>query len=133
MTAIVCRYDRRLQSLADPELQKRGGQIFSEICERPFLGVSRKNFSISPKSVHLSLKISDDLFLVIDLFNVFQCGIFHRGAKSVADIGMAGQNPYFSTYSQFISLLFLPPRGAKLHCQLRWGGHGRICPPWISH
>ena len=115
MTAIVCRYDRRLQSLADPELQKRGGQIFSEICERPFLGVSRKNFSISPKNVHLSLKISDDLFLVIDLFNVFQCGIFHRGAKSVADIGMGGAK--ILTFRHIHSLYHYSfcSRGGKLH------------------
>jgi len=28
-----------------------GGQILSEIFEQPFLGVSRKNFCISPKNV----------------------------------------------------------------------------------
>src|SRR6218665_861157 len=29
-----------------------------------------------------------------------------------------------------LSLFFLPPRGSKLHCQLRWRGHGRISPLW---
>jgi len=43
--------------LADPELQKRGGQICAEIFERPFLGVSRKNVCISPKKFHLSPKM----------------------------------------------------------------------------
>ena len=48
-------------SLADPDLQKQGGQIFHEIFERPFLGISRK-ISAFPKIPHLSSKISDDLF-----------------------------------------------------------------------
>src|SRR6218665_546121 len=38
-----------------------------------------------------------------------------------------GQNPYFYTNSQCYHYSFCP-RGAKLHCHLRWGGHGRICP-----
>jgi len=28
-----------------------------------------------------------------------------------------------------LSLLFLPPRGAKLHCQLRWGAMAGFAPP----
>src|SRR6218665_2403977 len=28
----------------------------------------------------------------------------------------------------YASSHFLSRRGAKLHCQFRWGGHGRICP-----
>ena len=57
-------------ALADPELQNRGGQILSEIFERLFLGVPEKISAFSPKNLHLGLspKISDDLFLVIDLF-----------------------------------------------------------------
>ena len=47
-----------------------GGQIFAEIFEQPFLGVSRKNFSISPKNVRLyHQKYLMTFFLVIDLFN----------------------------------------------------------------
>src|SRR6218665_3121326 len=76
-------------SLADPDLHKRGGQIFDEIFERLFLGISRKNFSIPEKIPHLSPKISDDLFLVIDLFRVLH-GIFPWGAKSVANIATGG-------------------------------------------
>src|SRR6218665_398438 len=30
-------------------------------------------------------------------------------------------------------LLFLPPRGAKLHCQLRWEAMAGFAPPWIRH
>src|SRR6218665_3503493 len=81
---------------------ERGGQIFAEIFSRPFLGVSRKNVSISRKKCNLSPKISDDLFLNLHKFTI-------------------------------LPFLFLPPRGAKLHCQLRLGGYVRICPPWIRH
>ena len=52
-----------------------GGQIFSEIFERLFRGVSENLFAFFPKSEKMfiySPKISDDLFLflVIDLFQV---------------------------------------------------------------
>src|SRR6218665_3686002 len=40
-----------LNRLADPELQKRGGQIFAEIFERPFLGVFRKKSAFPTKIV----------------------------------------------------------------------------------
>src|SRR6218665_2489814 len=43
--------------LAEPELQKRVGQICAEIFERRFLGVSRHNFCIFPQKFHLSPKI----------------------------------------------------------------------------
>ena len=42
---------KQIDSLADPELQKQGGQIFAEIFERPFLDVSWKIFSISPQKI----------------------------------------------------------------------------------
>src|SRR6218665_572140 len=72
-------------------------------------------------------------FLVIDLFCVLYMVFFHGGAKSTADINAGGQTPYFSTKSQYFHCSFCPEGGAKLHCQFRWGGHGRICPPWIRH
>ena len=40
-------------TLADPDLQKLGGQIFDEIFQRPFLGISRKNFFIPQKIPHV--------------------------------------------------------------------------------
>src|SRR6218665_3508086 len=55
-------------ALADPELQRRGGQILAEIFERPFFRRFPKKFCHSPKNCHLSPKISDDLLLVVDLF-----------------------------------------------------------------
>ena len=58
-------------SLADPELQNRGGQMLTEIFERPFLGVPQKTSAFPPKvNSHLSPTISDDFFLLIDLYNV---------------------------------------------------------------
>ena len=54
------------------------------------------------------------------------------GAKSKADISTGGQNPYFSA-NHNTTIALSVPEGAKLHCQFRWGGHGRIFPPWIRH
>src|SRR6218665_238324 len=79
-----------------------------------------------PKILHLSPKISDDLFFS---HRPFSCLIWYF-SKSVADIATGGgKNPYFSTKSQYYHCSFYPGGGAKLHCQFRWGGHGRICPP----
>src|SRR6218665_2892116 len=99
--------------LADPQLQKWGGQIFSEIFERSLFRRFPKKFQHFPKKFHLSLKISNDLF---SCFNV----VFVRGgAKFVADID-TGEGPKSLHFDKFtmLSLLFLPPKGAKLHCQL---------------
>src|SRR6218665_3243404 len=69
------------KALADSELQKRGATFLPKFLNDLFLGVSRKNFSIFPKNFHLSPKISDDLFLVIDLlFNVFNV-VFSVGGQ----------------------------------------------------
>jgi len=56
-------------------------------------------------------------------------GIFRRGSKSVADINTGSPKALLFDIFTVLSLLFLPPRGGKLHWQLRWLGHGRICPP----
>jgi len=119
----LCLSLLQLQALADPGLQKRGEQIFAEIFERPFLGLSRKKFHHFPKN------ISDDLFLVIDLFNVLVWYFFRSGAKSIADVNRGGAKSLLFNKFTVLSLRFLPPRGGKLHWQLRLGGHGRICPP----
>src|SRR6218665_985771 len=66
---------------------------------------------------------------VIDLFCVLYMVFFHRGgAKSAADIDRWGPNSLLFNKITIPPLLFLSRRGAKLHCQFRWGGHGRICP-----
>ena len=51
----VCMYEC---TLADPELQKRGGQISAEIFEQPFLGVPEQISAFPHK-----------FFLLIDLFH----------------------------------------------------------------
>src|SRR6218665_2025505 len=86
--------------------------VIAEIFERPFLGVFRKKIQHFPKKFHLSPKISDDIFC----FNVL---FFRRGVKSVADIDTGGEakSLHFDKFTMLsLGLLFLPPRGAKLHC-----------------
>ena len=61
-----------------------------------------------------------------------ECGLFCRGAKSVADIDTVGPKSLLFDIFTMLPLLFLPPRGAKLHCQLRWGTWPDL-PPWIRH
>src|SRR6218665_2966897 len=111
------------QTLADPELQKRVAKFLPKFLNDVFLGLSRQNFSISPKNCHLSPKISYDFFHVLLWY------FFVGRAKSVAVIDMGGPKSLLYDKFTMLSLLFQPPRGAKLHCQLRMGGHGRICSP----
>ena len=67
-----------------------------------------KNFSVSPKIFYIYLpKFLMTFFLVIDLFN---------GFNVVFSVG--GPNPYPKL-----------KRGAKLHCQLRWGPWPDLPPP----
>jgi len=115
-------------SLADPELQNRGAKFLPKFFNDVFLGVSRKNFNIFPKNCHLSPKISDDLFLVIDLFYCFNVVFFRRGAKSVANVDKGGPKSLLFHKYTMLPLRFLPPRGAKLHCQLRWGAMAGFVP-----
>ena len=95
-----------LCSLADPELQRRGGHIFAEIFERTFLGVSRKNFSVSQKSFIYLPKFLMTFFLVIDIvtggpkplhFDEFtMLSLLPRGSNSIANFdgsAMAGFAP----------------------------------------
>ena len=105
------------------------GQIFAEIFERPFLGVSRKNFSISPKNVVYLPKFLMTFFSHRP-FSCFNVLFFRRGAKSVTDIDTGGQNPYISTNSQCYHYSFRSaPEGAKLHWQFRWGAMAGFAPP----
>jgi len=46
---------------------------------------------------------------------------FCRGAKSVRQIDQEGPKSLLFNKFTVLSLLFLPSRGAKLHCQFRWG------------
>src|SRR6218665_2217173 len=80
--------------------------------------------------LNLSPKISDDLFLVIDLFHILISYFSVVGAKSVADIDTGGgpKSLHFDKFAM-LSLLFLPPREAKLHSQLRWGAMVGFPPP----
>src|SRR6218665_1618932 len=79
--------------------------------------------------LNLSPKISDDLFLVIDLFHVLISYFSVVGAKSVADIDTGGgpKSLHFDKFTM-LSLLFLPPRGGQTPLPTSMGGHGRICP-----
>src|SRR6218665_2853773 len=102
---------RSTQALADPDLQKRGGQIFHEIFERLFLGISRKNFCIPKKITHLSPKISDDFFFNHRPFRVLLYVIFPWGGKSVADIATGGPKSLLFKKITILPLLFLSWRG----------------------
>src|SRR6218665_4157060 len=122
------------KALADPELQKRGAKFLPKFLNDLFLGVSRKNFIIFPQNFHLSPKISDDLFLVIDLlFNVFNVVFSVGEAKSVADIDTGGPISLLFDIFTMLSLLFLSIEGGQTPLPTSMGGHGRICPPWIHH
>src|SRR6218665_1135686 len=100
--------------------------IFNDL----FLGVSEKKFRHFPQKFHLhvSPKISDDLFLVIDLFRVLICYFSVGGTKSVADIDTGGPKSLHFHKFTMLSLLFLLPRGAKLHGKVRWGAMAGFAP-----
>jgi len=53
-------------------------------------------------------------------FYGFNVVFFRGGAKSVADIDTGGPRSLLFDKFKMLSLLFLPPRGAKLQWQLRW-------------
>jgi len=52
------------------------------------------------------------------------------GAKSVANIDRGPKSLHFAKFTMLS--FFLPPRGTKLHCQLRWGAMAGLAP-WILH
>src|SRR6218665_3593779 len=56
-----------------------GAKFWPKFLNEVFLGVSRKNFHISPKKFHLSPKISDDFFFSHRPFSWFHHGLFCRG------------------------------------------------------
>ena len=106
-----------LVTMADPELQKRGGHIFAEIFERPFFRRFLTKFQHFPQKFHLSPKISDDPFQSSAIF-CFNMLFFRRGGQICSPHRLGGTK--FLNLHKFtiLSLLFLPPRG-ELHCQLR--------------
>src|SRR6218665_3687644 len=111
--------------LADPGLQRRGGQISEKIFQRPFFRSFPKNFSIyfPTKIPSISSKFLMTFFLVIDLFCVLYMVFFHRGAKSAADIDRGGPNSLLFNKITILPLLFLSRRGVpNLHSQFRGGG-----------
>ena len=110
-----------------------GGQIFAEIFERPFFTCFQKKFQHFPPNLcHLSPKISDDLFLVIDHFSCFNVIFFRRGAKSVAHIETGAKILTFPQIHNAIVTLSAP-EGGQTPLPTSMGGHGRICPLWIRH
>ena len=110
------------RTLADPELHKWWGQIFSEIFERPFLGVIRKNFCISPKNVIYLPKFLMTFFPSHRPFSCFNVVFFRTRHQ------YGGQNPYISTNSQLVIILSAS-EGGQTPLPTSMGGHGRICPP----
>src|SRR6218665_2000552 len=67
-----CRPAHSWWSLADPELQNRGGKFLPTFLTT-FYRRFPKKFQYFRKKFHLSPKISDDLFLVIAHFRVLIC------------------------------------------------------------
>ena len=63
----------------------------------------------------------------------FLCFIWYfsiGGAKYVANIGTGGPKSLLFKKNHNTTIALSVPEGeAKLHCQFRCGGHGRICPP----
>src|SRR6218665_4143910 len=63
-------------------------------------------------------------------FHGFNIVFFVGGPNPLADIDRGAKTlTYPQIRSAIITLSAL--EGGKLHCQLRWRGHGRIGPPWI--
>src|SRR6218665_2382035 len=110
-----------MNALADPELQKRGAKFLSKFLNDLFLGVSRKNFIVSPKYVIHLPKLLMIFLLVIDLFHVLMCYSSVGGQiRSRHRYAGGGQNPCISTNSQCYHYSF---------CQLRWGPWPDLPPP----
>src|SRR6218665_3379091 len=94
-----------------------------------------KKFLHSQKIPHLSPKISDDLFFSHRPFSWFIWDLSIGGGQICSRHRYGGPKSLLFKKITILPLLsFLSRRGAKLHCQFRCGGHGRIYPPpWIRH
>src|SRR6218665_2674934 len=113
-------------ALADPELQKRGGN-FSEIFERPFLGVSRKMQHFHQNVIYLP-KLLVTIFSRRP-FSCFNVVFFRReGGKSVADINTAEAKILIFRQIHNAIITLSAPEGGKLHCQLQWGAMAGCAP-----
>jgi len=68
-------------------------------------------------------------FFYSSTFSVFYMVFFHRGAKSVANIATGGQNPYFSTKSQYYHCSFCPGGGPNSIANFDGGAMAGFAPP----
>ena len=90
---------------------RSGGPNFCRNFLTTFFRHFPKKFQHILRKFHLSPKISDDFFLVIDQFRVLICWFSVGGPNSVAHINQEGQKSLNSHKFTILSLLFLPPRG----------------------
>src|SRR6218665_2687378 len=106
-----------VRTLADPDLQKRGGQIFDEIFQRPFLGISQKNFFI-PQKFHMYLPKFLTTFF------------FHRGGQ-ICSRHRYGGWPKSLLFNKItiLPLLFLSQRGGQTPLPISMGGPWPDLPP----
>ena len=83
LQSIIFTRRTAVHALADPELQKRGAKFLPKIFFTTdlFLGISRKNFCISPNNFIYLPKFLTTFFLVIDYFSCFNMLVFHRGSQ----------------------------------------------------
>ena len=113
-------------STSGSRTSETGGKFFSEIFERPFLGVSGTNFSISPQNVIYLPKFLMTFFLVIDLFHVLMCHSFGRGGK----IDTGGKILSFRQIHNALITLSAP-EGGQTPLPTSMGGPWSDLPPWI--
>src|SRR6218665_2276053 len=97
--------------------------MFAEIFSRLFLGVSRKNVSISRKNFIYLPKFLTTFFSfsffshrLFSCFNILVFGSI-RGAKILK---------FTQIHNSTITVS--APEGAKLHCQVRWGAMAGFAP-----
>src|SRR6218665_879496 len=89
----------------------------------------RQNFCILAKKFHLSPKISDDLFISHQPFSCFMWYFPVEGGQIRSQHRYGGGKILTFPQIHNSTIALSAPERAKLHCQLRWGGYGRICPP----
>ena len=80
--------------------------------------------SAFPKKFHLS----SEIFFSHRPFSCFSMVFFHRGDRSVADIDTGGPNSLTFQQNHNTTIAFSVPKGAKLHCQFRWGAMAGFAP-----
>src|SRR6218665_2901846 len=106
-----------------------GGQMFDEIFERPFLGISRKNFCI-PQKFHIYLP---NFLLPFFSHRPFSCFIWYfsiGGQICSRHRYRGGKSPYFSTKSQYYHCSFCPGGGSNSIANFD-GGPWQDLPPTV--